>query len=280
MTQQNLALTFRQLHTGSPLVLPNAWDAGSARAVEAAGARAVATTSAGVSWAMGYPDGQSIPLCDAVDAVRRIARAVGVPVSADIESGYSAGTPDDVAEAVRAVVEAGAVGINLEDAPGHRGPALLSPDDQATRIEAARAAAHDLGIDVFVNARTDVYLGEVGEPAGRFDEVVRRAAAYVRAGADGLFVPGVSDAETIGRLASAVGVPLNVMVGPGSPSVAELAALGVARVSLGPSVALAALGMVQRAAREAVHEGTYEALGGTLTFEEADGLFAPGAPRG
>ena len=276
MTQQDLARAFRQLHAGGPLVLPNAWDAGSARAVEAAGARAVATTSAGVSWAHGYRDGQHLPFAQAVDAVRAVARVVGVPVSADAEGGYGAGTPDDVAEAVGAFVDAGAVGVNLEDAPGRGGAALLSPDEQAARIEAARRAAADRGVDAFVNARTDVYLAGAGDPDVWFDDVVRRAAVYVEAGADGVFVPAVADAETIGQLVSAVGAPLNVMVGPGALSVPELAALGVARVSLGPSLALAALGLVRRAAREALAEGTYRALGGAPTFADVDALFAGG----
>ena len=274
MTPQDLARAFRQLHADPPLVLPNAWDAGSARAVEAAGARAVATTSAGVSWARGHRDGQALPFAEAVDAVRAIARAVGVPVSADVESGYGAGAPDDVAEAVRAVVDAGAVGVNLEDAPGRDGAPLLSPDEQAARIEAARRAAADRGVDVFVNARTDVYLAGVGDPGGRLDDVIRRAAAYLEAGADGVFVPAVADAETIGRLASAVRAPLNVMVGPGSLSVPALAALGVARVSLGPSLALAALALAQRATREALAAGTYGALDDALPFADADALFA------
>lgn len=273
MTQQDLARAFRQFHAGAPLVLPNAWDAGSARAVEAAGAQAIATTSAGVSWARGYRDGQGLPFAEAVDAVRAIARAVGVPVSADVESGYGVGTPEDVAEAVRAVVDAGAVGVNIEDTPGRDGAPLLSPDEQAARIEAAREAAADRGVDVFINARTDVYLAGVGHPDDRFDDVVRRAATYLEAGADGVFVPAVADAGTIGQLASAVRAPLNVMVGPGAPSVPALAALGVARVSLGPSVALAALALVQRAAREALTAGTYGTLDGALPFADADALF-------
>ena len=274
MTQQDLARAFHRLHTGPPLVLPTAWDAGSARAIEAAGAPAVATTSAGVSWARGYRDGQGLPFAEAVDAVQAIVRAVGVPVSADIESGYGAGTPEAVAEAVGAVVDAGAVGVNVEDAPGRNGAPLLSPGEQAARIAAARRAAVDRGVDVFINARTDVYLAGAGAPEGRLDDVVRRAATYLEAGASGVFVPAVADAESIGKLASAVRAPLNVMVGPGAPSVPALAALGVARVSLGPSVALAALALVQRATREALEAGTYGALDGALPFADADALFA------
>lgn len=274
MTQQDLAQTFRRLHVGRPLVLPNAWDAGSARVVEDAGAAAVATTSAGVSWAHGRRDGQGLALADMAAAVRAVVRVVRVPVTVDIESGYGAGTPADVAAAVDAVLAAGAVGVNLEDSPGRDGAPLLSVDDHVARIAAARAAARDRGVDLFVNVRTDVYLADVGDPAGRFDAVVRRAAAYVAAGADGVFVPAVRDADTIGRLAAAIDAPLNVMAGPGALSVDALADLGVARVSLGPSLALAALGLVRRAVREVLAEGTYDALDGALPFGDANELFA------
>ncbi len=273
MTQQDLARPFRRLHAGRPLVLPNAWDAGSARVVEEAGAAAIATTSAGMSWAHGRRDGQGLALAEAAAAVRAIVRVVRVPVTVDIESGYGAGTPADVAAAVDAVLAAGAVGVNLEDSPGRDGAPLLSVDEHVARIRAARAVARDRGVDLFINTRTDVYLAGVGEPDGRFDAVVGRAAAYVEAGADGVFVPAVRDADTIGRLAAAIAAPLNVMAGPGAPSVDALARLGVARVSLGPSLALAALGLVRRAVREVLAEGTYAALDGAPAFGDVDGLF-------
>ena len=273
MTQQDLARTFRGLHAGRPLLLANVWDAGSARVAEEAGAAAIATTSAGVAWAHGHRDGQGLDLDAAVAAVREVVRAVRVPVTADIESGYGTGTPADVAAAVDAVLAAGAVGINLEDSPGRDGGPLLAAGEQAARIRAARAAAEARGVDLFVNVRTDVYLTGVGEPDGRFGETVRRAAVYVAAGADGVFVPGVRDAETLGRLVAAIPVPLNVLGGPGAPDVAALAALGVARVSLGPFVALAALGLVRRAVREMLDSGTYGALGDAPTSAEANALF-------
>jgi 2-methylisocitrate lyase-like PEP mutase family enzyme len=263
---------FRRLHSPESgiLVLPNAWDAMSARAIEAAGARAIATTSSGVSWSLGRPDGQGLTRDEMVAAVGRIVRAVGVPVTADVEGGYGSGTPEDAAQTARQVVEAGAVGINLEDSPGRDGAVLLAPEEHAARIAGARAGG---GAGLFINARVDVYLRPAVAEERRFDETVRRARAYVAAGADGVFVPGVSDAEVIRRLAGAVGAPLNVMAGPGSPDVPALHALGVARVSVGPKLALAVMGQVGRAAAELLERGSYGALEGAPGFPEVNGMF-------
>ena len=277
MSQHALAARFRQLHAPGAdpiLVLPNALDAMSARLVEVAGASAIATTSAGISWALGHPDGQGLTREAMAAAVRVIVDAVRVPVTADVESGYGAGTPEDVAETVRAVIAAGAVGLNLEDAPGEHGAPVLTMDAQAARIAAARAAARSAGVDLFINARTDVYVRKVGEEGERFAETVRRAHAYTAAGADGVFVPGVADADTIQRLAEAVGAPLNVIGGPGVPSVAELRALGVARVSVGPGLARAVMAQIRRAATEVLTAGTYETLREQIPSPEANALFA------
>lgn len=274
MSQHDLAKAFHALHdrrAGAILVLPNAWDVMSARIVEEAGARAIATTSAGVAWSLGRPDGEGLTRDEMLAAVRRIARAVRVPVTADVEGGYGSGTPDDVAATARGVIEAGAVGINLEDSSGPR--ELYPVERQAARIAAARSAATDMGVALFVNARTDAFLHQVGAVEGRFDETVRRARAYVAAGADGIFVPGVVDAETIRRLAEAVGAPLNVMAGPGAPSTAELRALGAARVSVGPAIARAALALARRAATELLGAGTYDALRDGVPYPEANALF-------
>ncbi|RVX42581.1 2-methylisocitrate lyase-like PEP mutase family enzyme [Nonomuraea polychroma] len=250
------AALFRGLHRGGAvLVLPNAWDAASAAVIEAAGARAIATTSAGVSWANGAPDAQGLTRERMVAAVARIVAAVRVPVTADIEGGYG-----DVAATVRAVIEAGAVGVNLEDSGG---TPLLSPKDQARRIVEARAAADAAGVDVFINARTDVYL--VGIPGDQPAEVEERARVYADAGADGLFVPGLLDLDVIARLAGGP-LPLNVMAGPGAPAVAELAAAGVARVSVGSAIAQSAYACAARAAAELLGAGTYDALADGLDY--------------
>ena len=263
MTQQDLAARFRQLHfpgADAILVLPNAWDAMSARLVEAAGARAIATTSAGISWALGHPDGQGLTREAMIDAVRRIVAAVRVPVTADVESGYGSGSPDDVAATARGVIAAGGVGINLEDSPGRDGAAMLDAEVQAERIAAARAAAKTAGIDLFINARIDTYVKKVGADGDRFAETVRRARAYTAAGADGVFVPLVTDADIIRRLAAEVGAPLNVIGGPGVPSIGELRTLGVARVSVGPGLARAVMAQIRHAATELLGPGTYDAL--------------------
>ncbi|HEV7648726.1 MAG TPA: isocitrate lyase/phosphoenolpyruvate mutase family protein [Actinophytocola sp.] len=248
---------FRALHAGTILVLPNAWDVASARIVERAGAQAVATTSAGVAWSLGAPDGDRLPRDAAVGLVSRVVAAVGVPVTADVESGYGA-TPADVAGTVRAVADAGAAGINLEDGAF---PGLRPVAEQVERIAAARGAA-----PLFVNARIDSYLFGVGDPATRLDDTVARAAAFADAGADGVFVPGVIDPEIIAALASRIPVPLNVMAGPGAPPVAKLAELGVARVSVGSGIAQAAYAVADRCTREMLTDGTYDAQATGIDF--------------
>ncbi|MGQ4435104.1 isocitrate lyase/PEP mutase family protein [Streptomyces sp. SAS_260] len=276
MTDQNTlhdrALAFRALHVpGRPLVLPNAWDAASARIVEDTGAPAVATTSAGVAWALGVPDGDLLGRERAVAAVARIAGSVAVPVSADIESGF-AEDPAGVADTVRAVLAAGAVGVNIEDAL-YGGEGVLRPvAEQAERIAAAREAADAEGVPLFVNARIDTLL----RGAGGVDATLERAAAFRAAGADGIFVPGTVEPGTVKELADGIDAPLNVLVGPGAPPVAELAALGVARVSAGSSVALAAYAVVRRAARELLDTGTYGEQTGGLGYGELNSLLEQG----
>ncbi|MFF3466777.1 isocitrate lyase/phosphoenolpyruvate mutase family protein [Streptomyces sp. NPDC002619] len=272
-TLRDRALAFRALHIpGRPLVLANAWDALSARLAEDAGGAAVATTSAGLAWALGAPDGDRLERDAALDAVARIAAAVRVPVSADIESGY-AKDPAGVADTVRAVLATGAVGVNIEDASYQEGTGPLRPvAEQAERIAAAREAADAAGVPLFVNARIDTFL----RGAGGVDATLERAAAYRAAGADGIFAPGAVDPETVKALADGIDGPLNVMVGPGAPAVAELAALGVARVSAGSGLAQAAYAVVRRAARELLDGGTYDALAGGLDYGELNSLLTPG----
>ncbi|MCF3129434.1 isocitrate lyase/PEP mutase family protein [Streptomyces olivochromogenes] len=268
------ALAFRSLHVpGRPLVLPNAWDAMSARLTEDAGAAAVATTSAGLAWALGAADGDRLERGRALDAVARIAATVRVPVSADIESGY-ADDPAGVADTVRAVLAAGAVGVNIEDALYEEGSGPLRPvGEQAERIAAAREAADAQGVPLFVNARIDTFL----RGAGDVDATLERAAAFRAAGADGIFVPGAVDPGTVKVLADGVDGPLNILVGPGAPPVAELAALGVARISTGSALAEAAHAVVRRAARELLDAGTYGALAGGLAYGELNALLAQGS---
>jgi 2-methylisocitrate lyase-like PEP mutase family enzyme len=258
-SQRERAEEFHRLHHGEVLVLPNAWDAASARLVEQAGAVAVATTSGGLAWSLGFPDGDRVPREAAVAAVARIAAAVTVPVSADIESGFGE-TLEALAATVGAVLDAGAVGVNVED---FAGDGLRPGAAQAERIAMVRRTADAAGVPLFVNARVDVFLRSVGDPADRLAETVRRAAAYAEAGADGIFVPGVLDPPVLRELVAAVSKPLNVLAGPGAAPVAELAALGVRRVSVGTWLAEAAYGTARRAAVELLTAGTYEAMTGS-----------------
>ncbi|MFI6297445.1 isocitrate lyase/phosphoenolpyruvate mutase family protein [Nonomuraea sp. NPDC050790] len=252
---------FAGLHRpGAPLLLPNAWDVGSAVAIAAAGAQAIATTSAGVAWSLGVADGADLGAERVAAVVERIAGAVGLPVSADIEAGY-----DSVEATVTAVVQAGAVGVNLED---RIGAGLLDPAEQAERLAAARAAADRLGVRVWINARTDVFLAG----SGRLEEVRQRAEVYAAAGADSLFVPGLVDLAALAEL-SAGPLPVAVMAWAGAPTVAEFAAAGVARVSLGAAVAQAAYGLAARATTELLETGRYDATAGGLAYDEMNALY-------
>lgn len=271
-TLRDKAARFTALHQpGTPVLLPNAWDPLSARLVEAAGASAVATTSAGVAWSLGAGDGDHIDRDSVLALVARVAAAVDVPVTADLESGFGA-TPDDVAATIDGVLAAGAVGVNIEDVHPGDDAALRPAAEQADRLAAARAAADAAGVPLYLNARVDAYLRAVGDPAGRFAETVERARAYAAAGADGIFVPGVVDAPTVSRLVAEVDAPLNILAGPGSPTVAELAALGVARVSLGSAVTGAAYAVARQAARELFESGTYTAVETRLSYDEVNSL--------
>ncbi len=271
--QRQRARAFRDLHIGEVLVLPNAWDAGSARIMEAAGSRAIGTTSGGISWSLGLADGQQITRDEMLNVVKRIADAVDVPVTADIESGYGIDAKA-VAESVREAIGAGAVGINLEDSPGESGAALLSPEAQAVRIAAARDVATVANLDLFINARIDVYLFNVGEPSARLANVLGRAKAYAAAGADGVFVIGLADEQPIRELVRELSLPLNIGLAPGGPNVKTLASWGVARVSAGTAIAQSSFGLIKSATAEFLHHGTYDAISGGIAYADMNALFA------
>jgi 2-methylisocitrate lyase-like PEP mutase family enzyme len=264
---------FRNMHHGPPtLILPNAWDAVTARLFVKAGARAIATTSAGIAATLGYADGQNVPRELMVEAVARITRVVDVPVTADIESGY-ADSPKELRESIRAVMNAGAIGFNLEDATGDSSRPLFALEQQIERIRAAREAADNMSIRVVINARTDVYLAKVGEPGTRFAETVRRLNAYREAGADCLFVPGVTDMPTLTQLVRSVPSPLNVLAGPGMPSVADLQYIGIARLSVGSAIMRATLAVARDAADELLQKGTYHTfLDRNIPYSEVNEL--------
>lgn len=264
-----LADDFARLHDKPALVLPNAWDVASARIIEDAGAYAIATTSAGVAWALGAADGNQLDRGRAMDALARITAAVGVPVTADIETGFGA-SDDELAETVRAVLRTGAVGINIEDS----GFAPLRPmAEQAERLAVVRATAEAAGRSLFVNARIDTFLMAAGQPEDRLAETLRRSEAYLAAGADGIFVPGVVKRDVLRQLVEGIPAPLNVLTGPGAPRIPELVDLGVRRISVGSSIAAAAYSLVGQAARELLSTGTYDALtGGELDYGKINAL--------
>jgi 2-methylisocitrate lyase-like PEP mutase family enzyme len=272
-SQSKKADAFRAMHHDPPiLLLPNAWDAVSARLFVKAGARAIATTSAGVAATLGYPDGEKVPLDEMLEVVARIARVVNVPVTADIEAGY-AESPEGLAETIRAVIDAGAIGFNLEDATGDLSRPLYVVEEQIKRISAARHAGDRAGVQVVINARTDVYLAKVGEPAGRFGEAVQRANAYREAGADCLFVPGVTDLATLTELVRKISGPVNVLAGPGMPSAGELERIGVARLSVGSAIMRATLATARDAANELLQKGTYSGfLDRNIPYDEVNEL--------
>jgi 2-methylisocitrate lyase-like PEP mutase family enzyme len=275
--QTKNAAAFRALHAAPEiLLLPNVWDAASARIIEAAGFPAIATSSAGVAFSLGYPDGQKIPKEEMFAAVARIAKAVNVPVTADVESGYG-NSPEAAADTARAVIAAGAVGMNLEDAE-ETAPPLVDLTLQLEKIKAVREAAAALHVPLVLNARTDVYLLQVGEPGGRYDEALRRLSAFRDAGADCVFVPGIGDAATIGRFVSDLRCPVNILAGPGSPPIPELRKLGVARVSLGSSTMRASLGVLRRVASELRSSGTYQSLDGAPSHAEMNDLMTSAKP--
>ncbi|MDX3103591.1 isocitrate lyase/phosphoenolpyruvate mutase family protein [Nonomuraea angiospora] len=269
---QRKARLFRALSAEPVLVLPNAWDAASAAVIAAAGATAIATTSGGVSWSLGRGDGQRLSRDEMAQAARRIVDSVDVPVTVDVEGGYGP-DPADVAATVRAVVEAGAVGVNLEDSTAVGGP-LFDVAEQSARLRAAREAAAAAALpELFVNARTDVFLFGIGAADGRLGEVLERTEAYAEAGADGIFVPGLLDLDTLNTLCAASPLPVNAMAVAGGPSVSELAQAGVRRVSLGTGLAQAAYAATRRAAAELLGTGALTALDGSLDFSELDVLF-------
>jgi 2-methylisocitrate lyase-like PEP mutase family enzyme len=258
---------FRQLHEdGEILVLANVWDAGSAGLVAASGARAIATSSAGVAWAWGYPDGDILPRERLLDTVETVCRAAGdVPVTVDIESGFS-DDPVDVGELAQHLCDLGAAGVNLEDGTG-------SPDLLCEKISAVKRMTHDAGL--FVNARADVYLRELTPEAQALRESMDRIELYAQAGADGVFVPGVVRAGDIASLVQSVARPLNVLAVAGLPSLAELQRLGVRRVSAGALGAKLAYGTALAATHRFLENADASEFfsGDSLDYTETNRIF-------
>ncbi|MFY9674381.1 MAG: isocitrate lyase/phosphoenolpyruvate mutase family protein [Terriglobales bacterium] len=272
--QVEKAVDFRLRHRGiGVLLLPNAWDVVSARIFEEVGFSAIATTSAGIAFSLGYPDGQRISREEMVARIARIARAVKVPVTADAEWGYGS-TEEEIARTTREVIEAGAVGMNLEDTSGRADQPLLPLDRVLEKIKAVRETAASMHVPLVLNARTDVYLLEGGNPEASYAEAVRRLIAFRDAGADCVFVPGLKDAETIGRLVKDVACPVNILAMPGTPPIAELDKLGVARVSVGSGFMRATLGALRGMAEELRNLGTYSALASGIPYTDLNDMLS------
>ncbi|HEV2526933.1 MAG TPA: isocitrate lyase/phosphoenolpyruvate mutase family protein [Thermomicrobiales bacterium] len=277
------ATAFRDLHRAGGLILPNAWDAISARVLGAAGFPAVATASAAIAFARGYADGEHITRDEMLAEVALVARQLTIPVSADVEAGYGPSL-SDVEATVAGVIAAGAVGINLEDAlpagppPGATGPfsALWPVEEAAARVAAARARADRDGLPLIINARTDVFLLGLGASDDeRLAVATERGRAYLAAGADVVFVPGVRDEALVRRLAGAIGGPISLLAGPGTGSAAELFAAGACRISTGPHLLLSAMGHLRRVATMMRDDRSFAAFDHDhLSFGEADAFFA------
>ena len=273
--QKQLTENFKQAHRSPPLLLlPNAWDAMSARQFEAAGFGAVATTSGGVAWDLGFPDGEGTPWQEVVAATRRIVRAVRVPVTADLEAGYGE-TPDQVGKHVTEIVQTGVVGINIEDGTPSPDKPVRTIEDASARIRAARAAATAMGIPALINARVDLYIKNVGDPAGRFEETVRRGKAYLAAGADCIYPFGLADLEITARLTKALGgAPINIVARPDT-SVTELEKIGVSRVSIASGATLAVMSLIKQIAEGLYATRRFEGLTHSMNRPEAQALFKP-----
>jgi 2-methylisocitrate lyase-like PEP mutase family enzyme len=272
LAQRKKAEAFLAMHKGrGAVLLPNVWDVASARMVEETGFPAIATTSAGIAFACGFPDGQKIPAEQMFRTIASIASAVRVPVTADAEAGYGA-NPEDAGRTARNVIEAGAVGMNFEDATGDASHPLFELTLQVERIRAIRETAEKVEVPIVLNARTDVYLLQVGEPAKRYEETVRRLAAFRDAGADCVFVPGIRDGATIKRIVADLSCPVNILAGPGSPSVRELEDWGVKRISLGSGPMRASMGLLRRVAEELKTAGTYQQMEGAPSHAEMNEL--------
>ncbi|MBI3115767.1 MAG: isocitrate lyase/phosphoenolpyruvate mutase family protein [Thaumarchaeota archaeon] len=276
-SQRQKAEEFRALHHGDHiLVLPNCWDVPSARVFEDAGFPAVATSSAGLMVSLGYPDGEVIGKGELLSVVAKIAKALSVPLSADVVAGFGE-TPKEVASTIRSIIEAGAVGINIEDFV-HATKKLIPMEAQVEKLRAIKQLSQSMGVPLVINARTDALRYDPGDEVAKLEEAIRRAKAYRDVGADCVYPMGLTDAMSISKFVKALSFPVNVMVRPGLPSVRELERLGVARVSLGPTASYAAMGLLKRIAKELLEKGTYQTLlEGAITIDELNRLALPKA---
>ncbi len=270
--QQAKADALRRLHNADqPLVLANVWDVPTARIVETAGFPAIATSSAGVAWTLGYPDGQRISRNEMLEIAGGIANAVALPVTVDLENGYGFDA-DAITMTVAGLIAAGAVGLNLEDSDGRKAHAVYEFSHAVEQIRAARAAAEAGGVDVVINARTDVFFPTNKGIEDRTAEAIKRGNAFLEAGADCVFVPFIAKPDLIATLVKEIDGPVNILAGPGLPSIRELADLGVKRVSIGGAFSRLAYAAVRKAAEELRDAGTYGFMDGDIPHMELNAL--------
>ena len=268
------AEAFKSLHQKQDLfILPNAWDAASARVFEKAGFSAIGTTSAGIAASLGYQDGQEIPVQEMMDAIKRIVSAVNLPVTADIEAGYSQEI-EKVLEVVREVMDLGVVGINIEDSTGIKENPIFDIPSQVAKIRAIRDMVTSAEKTLLINARIDLFYLGLYDIQRATEETLKRAQAYLNAGADCIFIFGVTDKKILTQLVKAIPAPVNLLAGPGMPPVVELKLMGVRRLSLGSGAMRATLGTLEQISTELLREGTYDKLaGGALSYGELQKLF-------
>ncbi len=251
---------FRALHNGpNTMILPNAWDVISAKMFEECGCEAIGTTSAGIAMSLGYPDGQEIPFETMLRIIKNMVNAVDAPVSADLESGYGK-TIKEVLHTIEQVISAGVVGINLEDATGDASSPIYDPQLQKEKIAAIREYCNSIGFPLFINARTDIFWLNIGEPESRIDEAIYRVKLYEEAGADCVFVPALKDRDDIKKLRDSVNCPINLLVVPGLPSLEELSEIGIERVSTGSSPFRASVSLLKQIGDEIVNQRTFNKI--------------------
>ncbi|MCP4358062.1 MAG: isocitrate lyase/phosphoenolpyruvate mutase family protein [Chloroflexi bacterium] len=270
------AETFLAYHHAPPLlILPNAWDVSSAQVFALEGFKAIGTTSAGIAASLGYPDGQRMSLAETIAIVERIEQQIDLPISVDIEAGYAT-TLDGIAAAARAVLNVGAVGLNLEDSTGQPANPLCETAVQQEKLRVIRETAVAEGVHLLINARTDVYLIPGTEPKARLHQAIARGNAYKEAGADCIFVPDTSvlDKETIAHLVREIDAPINIIAGTTTPPIVELEQIGVARVSLGPRPMRATLTLLRKMSQELLELGAYDLINSaTITYAEVNQWF-------
>lgn len=264
MTQKEKAKLFLKLHHDKEiLVILNSWDPGSSKLIEASGFKAIGTTSMGISASLGYPDCENIPFSEMLQAIKRIADKITLPLTVDIEGGFG-NTTKDIVNNIRKVIETGVVGINLEDSV-KLSPELLDPSEFSERITAIRELSDSLGIHLVINARTDSFLTSSGQGNKRLDESIKRGNIYKDAGADCIFVPNITDVNSISSLVREIAAPVNILANPTNgtmlpPGIKELEEIGVARLSVGSSLMKSTLALIKRVADETIQTGTYNYL--------------------